>query len=624
MRHDPSVVSAVLGLLQNHDWDASAREIQDEIANARNGEQREAQRFFLAWMAAERGMHEQADKWFKELQKQATGAAWAIAGRSFVAYRSRRPNAARLLAKAADHPSCDDDLELQGVIAQLRGMLAHQDGKAETALRELDRAWECVGPDHFGAGRILDGFATVYRDMDNYYGAELLYRAAQAAKEKHNDLLGLAVTQGNLGRLHLSWEDLDRAEECFLADLRICERTRDDRGKAQMYNHLGQVELARAEECGCREPQAAHRHAINARAWLGESIASADAGTWHTLAGYARKDRALAHLALGDLPATEKDLRNANDLFHQGDKPFAEGLAHVHRAQAIRRRRQGAALNDVLRLLRLAREHFERTDEKTERAITLLEVARTLRDGGSPTPRVALAYVEALEMAEASRRTRLIERVERELGDVDPQALAANRYRRVRGRSVTEETTSLLHGRRERVTVLYFDLERSTAFARHHDAAEVMLTINQLMAELVAVVGRHEGQVSGFRGDGFLVLFRDRYHARRAVRAGLDLFTALRHFNHPHRILKMQELVGRVGIATGEVVVGNVGTYDKMDWTCVGNAANLGARLEGASDGGMPCVDRETYADVYEDFRCTPRKATLKGWGDQDVWDVEG
>jgi class 3 adenylate cyclase len=152
-----------------------------------------------------------------------------------------------------------------------------------------------------------------------------------------------------------------------------------------------------------------------------------------------------------------------------------------------------------------------------------------------------------------------------------------------------------------------------------------MLTLNQMMADLVSTLRKYEARVSGFRGDGFLAMLRGENHALRAVRAALGLVQAIAEFNEPRTILKLPLFTTRIGIASGEMFLGNLGTYDKMDFTAIGTTANLGARLEAHAEPGLPCISRGTYDLVEAHFifkEGNPRKADLKGLGNQEIWDV--
>ena len=157
-----------------------------------------------------------------------------------------------------------------------------------------------------------------------------------------------------------------------------------------------------------------------------------------------------------------------------------------------------------------------------------------------------------------------------------------------------------------------------------------MITLNQMMADAVATLRKHDALVSAFRGDGFMAIFRGQQHAARAVSAALDLCHDTEEYNEPRLILGLPPFAIRVGVSTGEAVLGNMGTYDLMDYTAIGTTVNLGARLEGSAEPGFPCISRRTYDEVRGRFLYRtdrPRSILLKGLeelGEQPVWDVTG
>jgi class 3 adenylate cyclase len=80
-----------------------------------------------------------------------------------------------------------------------------------------------------------------------------------------------------------------------------------------------------------------------------------------------------------------------------------------------------------------------------------------------------------------------------------------------------------------------------------------------------------------------------------------------------------------VGLATGEVFIGNIGTYEKMSFAAIGTTTNLAARLQSAAEPGLPCISRATFEEVKGRFRFIAgggRTALAKGLADQQVWDV--
>jgi class 3 adenylate cyclase len=220
-----------------------------------------------------------------------------------------------------------------------------------------------------------------------------------------------------------------------------------------------------------------------------------------------------------------------------------------------------------------------------------------------------------------------VREIEEELEAVDPEAILRHIYRRVRGRHVTEDTTSLITGSSEVATVLCFDIEGATAASQEGDPEVVLLTLNQVLADLEVVLDRFKGQIAGFVAGGFLALFRESRHAERAVNAALDLMTALEEFNRPRVILNLPRFEARIGVATGGVFLGNVGTYHKMDYTALGPPVTLAFHLQDEAEPGSPCLSEETHDMVAPWFTFrdgNPRTVNIKCACEMRVWDVAG
>jgi class 3 adenylate cyclase len=624
MKTPVEVYEAVRGLLRQHGWEAGYKKVQAELETAASDEERAVREAFLGWMAAARGHFDHAERHFQAIGHVPGLAAWGAVGQSFVAMREKNFALAHTCLDQATRLADGADSLLQATLTHNRGTLRYHEGNSVEAERLLLQALRDYGEHRLGVGRVLDTLGMLYADRDNFHAAREFFLRSIKVKEQWQDLPGVALSHGQLGRLYLDWGNWDKAEHHFQEDLRLVEQIGDERGQAQLYNHLAQVALARGEhEAAFGRTEAAHRYWAAAAGWLDASIRRSQAGQWTVLEAYARKDRALVFL-LEEKPAeAEMQLQEAQRLF--GGLNFKEGLAHVHRAWGILGRQRGQ-WDESLRALHTALESWQETKVTTEVARTRLERARTLAAAGEPAALVIQTLREALRSAEACRRAELVERIETELRCLDPEAYWSHLFQRVRGRAVTEGATSLLSGSRETGTVLYLDLKGSTEYALGRDPEDVMMTINQMMAESVAVLRRYDARVSAFRGDGFLALLRGPDHALRAVHAGLDLTQAIVAFNAPREVLGLPLFTTRVGIATGELFFGNVGTYDKMDYTALGTTANLGARLESAAQPGYPCISQATYEMVRDRFNYregSPRKCELKGLGEHLMWDVK-
>ena len=136
-----------------------------------------------------------------------------------------------------------------------------------------------------------------------------------------------------------------------------------------------------------------------------------------------------------------------------------------------------------------------------------------------------------------------------------------------------EEPTTT--GDRREVTVLFVDLRGYTRFAERHRPEEVVAMLNQFFRVVVAVVNREGGWVNKFEGDAALCLFgapQDQTdHAERALRAAEAM---------PLELERSGGLLqAGIGVATGDVLAGFVGTPERFEYTVIGDVVNLASRL---------------------------------------------
>jgi adenylate cyclase len=151
-----------------------------------------------------------------------------------------------------------------------------------------------------------------------------------------------------------------------------------------------------------------------------------------------------------------------------------------------------------------------------------------------------------------------------------------------------------LGGERARATVLFADIDGFTELAERLDAERVVEILNRFFSAAVQIVFEHDGLLDKFYGDGLMIVFGPpRVREDDAARA-LAVAEAL------HRAASTIEADGKplqlaIGIATGEVVAGHIGSPRRMDYTVIGDAANLASRLQGAAPPGKTYLDDPTY-----------------------------
>lgn len=141
-----------------------------------------------------------------------------------------------------------------------------------------------------------------------------------------------------------------------------------------------------------------------------------------------------------------------------------------------------------------------------------------------------------------------------------------------------------LGGQRRNMTVLFADIRGFTSFTETGRAEDVVSQLNEYFSGMVATVLEHRGTVDKFVGDMIMALFgaplEDPDHADHAVQAALAMLRELETLNREWARTGRPTLGIGVGISTGDMLAGNIGSETVMSYTVIGDAVNLGARLE--------------------------------------------
>ncbi|MHC5599549.1 MAG: GAF domain-containing protein [Nostoc sp.] len=147
---------------------------------------------------------------------------------------------------------------------------------------------------------------------------------------------------------------------------------------------------------------------------------------------------------------------------------------------------------------------------------------------------------------------------------------------------------ALMVGERKEVTILFSDIRGYTTLTENLGAAEVVLLLNQYFETMVEAVFNYEGTLDKFIGDALMAVFGaplplTENHAWRAVQSALDMRRRLEEFNHRRIIQTQPQIHIGIGISSGDVVSGNIGSRKRMDYTVIGDGVNLSSRLEGVT-----------------------------------------
>ncbi|MDI6768760.1 MAG: adenylate/guanylate cyclase domain-containing protein [Anaerolineales bacterium] len=180
---------------------------------------------------------------------------------------------------------------------------------------------------------------------------------------------------------------------------------------------------------------------------------------------------------------------------------------------------------------------------------------------------------------------------------------------RVRDRLLSDPSHLRLDGTRQVVTILFADLCNFTPFSEVTSPEILFKVLNSYLSLAAQAILEEEGTLDKFMGDAVLALWNtpdpQPDHALRAVRAALSL---LERSQQADVCLEdgSQRLQFRIGVTTGEAMVGNVGTSELFNYTAIGDTVNLAQRLEVTAQPGQILIDQATYEIVADKVMAKP------------------
>ncbi len=174
---------------------------------------------------------------------------------------------------------------------------------------------------------------------------------------------------------------------------------------------------------------------------------------------------------------------------------------------------------------------------------------------------------------------------------------------------VAQKTDLKLGGERREVTVLFADIVSFTPMAEQHDAEHIVSILNELFTFMTEIVHRNGGIIDKFMGDCVMAVFgTPTAHpddAARAVQSADEMLQWLEVGNARWKKELGAELKLAIGISTGVVLAGNIGSEKRMEYTVIGDAVNLAARLESLAKAGQVLLSEHTAKRLDDEFELT-------------------
>jgi adenylate cyclase len=213
------------------------------------------------------------------------------------------------------------------------------------------------------------------------------------------------------------------------------------------------------------------------------------------------------------------------------------------------------------------------------------------------------------------------------LNDMVAALQERDRVKEIFGRYVTTQVSEKilqgkinLGGERRNLTMLFSDIRNFTTMSESLPPEEVVGLLNDYFTEMVDAVFEHSGILDKFIGDGLLAVFgaldEPPDHARRAVLTALRMKALLAKINGEREAAGKPPIAIGIGVHTDDVVVGNIGSRRRLEYTVVGDGVNTCARVESLNKefGTTILITESTYAALGEEFVCREMpEAQLKG-----------
>ncbi|MFW6080368.1 MAG: adenylate/guanylate cyclase domain-containing protein [Desulfosalsimonas sp.] len=181
-----------------------------------------------------------------------------------------------------------------------------------------------------------------------------------------------------------------------------------------------------------------------------------------------------------------------------------------------------------------------------------------------------------------------------------------DRLSRYVGNNLVEKLVNLKDGvfletERRNVTVLFADIRSFTTIAERMEAEDVVEMLNEYFSEMVDIIFRNGGLLDKFVGDQLIAVFglvdSGNNPPENAIRSAIQMQEATGRLMNRRRQAGLEYFEIGIGINTGNAIIGNIGSSNRMDYTVIGDCVNVAARLEEMARGGEIIIGQQAYIE---------------------------
>jgi adenylate cyclase len=251
--------------------------------------------------------------------------------------------------------------------------------------------------------------------------------------------------------------------------------------------------------------------------------------------------------------------------------------------QAPREGLVGAPANDVFAgVNRWVAERLEKTQATGETSLAVDAQIERSAGGAASVNLTAMPLIDATEQRIGSMLV---------LEDITSEKRVRSTMARYMSKEVADQLLaggeSELGGKDQKVSVMFSDVRSFTTISEALGARETVAMLNEYFTEMVDVIFQHGGILDKYIGDAIMALFGAPFNgpedADNALAVANQMMVRLGELNERRRAIGSAAIDIGIGISTGEVIVGNIGSAKRMEYTVIGDNVNLASRLEGAT-----------------------------------------
>lgn len=170
-----------------------------------------------------------------------------------------------------------------------------------------------------------------------------------------------------------------------------------------------------------------------------------------------------------------------------------------------------------------------------------------------------------------------------------------------------------LGGVNRKVSVMFADIRGFTQFSEHTEPSRVVEVLNEYFTRVTDVILDHGGMIDKYIGDAVMAVFgapiSKGNDAEKAVRSAIQIQRMIAEMNRDAGARAWPELAVGIGINTGVVTAGNIGSPSRLDYTVVGDAVNIASRLMANAAGGQILISQPTAEELEAQFQLTRLRA---------------